>query len=518
MTTKRHFKKRTLLKKHKKVNLTKKYNKKRLTKTIIKKLVGGAPPFFLKKKIAIMPVVYEHQIVHFWFKGWPDQGVPTDYHKDSKFDLFIKSIYDDYSLYSGNTVIHCSAGVGRSGVVNTILSLLCNQKFIDMMNENKGSESEDLLNNKNNKLIEAILSTIQNGRNKRMWFVQATDQCEFIYNYLYENYMTKSKLNPKLFIPGLIEKYNTIVTTEATTREKTDKYTYDKAECTKNKFATLNRYSNILPYEHSRVILEGKVKGNLKCDTYINASRMEPLGILAATLRGEVILTQCPKPDTQQDFYLMLLENNVNRIVMVTDLVENQKKCDSYIFGGVNDAESKMEDMQGQTATSISFLRLHPPKTPTQSFKLIFEPDTINRDDTHQILIPVSLDLELQRPPVVPSRSANPTGLSVIAKRTNYNPFIRNVYTGDANTTASTASDASAPPTGRQPKVHLQPHPNVNESQREEVNIDTINTNIKQLINSKNKSIPNSQGRVDICSLLKRTETENEKRKGNPFL
>ena len=343
MTTKRHFNKKTLLKKHKKVNLTKKHNKSRLTKSRINKLVGGAPystaeinnfermilnnlrtsddcefalmrieettttleslraPYryypsrklntykneiskleellkintknmelLLKKQKEIdrdnllnrMQSIRkkstksaskknnnslmnffnsgvanvdqtekeidqtEKKIDHFWFKGWPDHGAPNEYFHNSKFDKFIQSIYNNYRKYGGNTVIHCSAGVGRSGVVYTILYLLFNQDFINMINMMHPMQpihpidmsQDDFLKYKNDQLINYILLTIEEGREKRNFFVQSEEQCIFIYNYLYENYMTKSKINPELYKPELIKKYNMIQINEANNR------------------------------------------------------------------------------------------------------------------------------------------------------------------------------------------------------------------------------------------------------------------------------------------------------------
>lgn len=86
----------------------------------------------------------------------------------------------------------------------------------------------------------------------------------------------------------------------------------------------LNRYNNIVAYDHSRV----KVKPNAHTHNtdYINANYIDgynhPNGYIAS---------QGPVPATQPAFWQMVWENNVEVIVMVTNEVEGGKmKCHRY--------------------------------------------------------------------------------------------------------------------------------------------------------------------------------------------
>ncbi|RZF46952.1 hypothetical protein LSTR_LSTR011220 [Laodelphax striatellus] len=84
-----------------------------------------------------------------------------------------------------------------------------------------------------------------------------------------------------------------------------------------------NRYTNILPYDFNRVILEGE-EG---CD-YINASY-----IVDETLKNEVeyIACQAPKENTAHDFWKMIVQCGVRAIVMLCNLREkNKDKCHWY--------------------------------------------------------------------------------------------------------------------------------------------------------------------------------------------
>lgn len=85
-----------------------------------------------------------------------------------------------------------------------------------------------------------------------------------------------------------------------------------------------NRYTNILPYDHSRVRMD-KVNGQPGSD-YINANY-----IAGVRDSQEYIAAQGPLPGTKDDFWRMIWEENSRSIVMVTQTVERAKvKCDHY--------------------------------------------------------------------------------------------------------------------------------------------------------------------------------------------
>lgn len=79
-----------------------------------------------------------------------------------------------------------------------------------------------------------------------------------------------------------------------------------------SKIASKNRYTDIIPKHNTRVIL------NHSENDYINANWV-------ATPYSKSILTQAPLEETIADFWKMILEQNVNIIVMCTNLEENGK-------------------------------------------------------------------------------------------------------------------------------------------------------------------------------------------------
>ncbi|XP_017760243.1 PREDICTED: receptor-type tyrosine-protein phosphatase F [Eufriesea mexicana] len=85
-----------------------------------------------------------------------------------------------------------------------------------------------------------------------------------------------------------------------------------------------NRYSDILPYDFSRVKLE--VIDNDPNTDYINASFIK-----GYSGEDEYIACQGPKEETTFDFWRMIEQYNINLIVMLTELVEKGKeKCHQY--------------------------------------------------------------------------------------------------------------------------------------------------------------------------------------------
>jgi len=83
-----------------------------------------------------------------------------------------------------------------------------------------------------------------------------------------------------------------------------------------------NRYIDILPYDRTRVKLQGE-------NDYINANyvTMEP----GSELPRKWIASQGPLEHTTADFWRMIRQNDISLIVMVTQLAErNRQKCHQY--------------------------------------------------------------------------------------------------------------------------------------------------------------------------------------------
>ncbi|KAI5730425.1 hypothetical protein M8J76_013529 [Diaphorina citri] len=95
-------------------------------------------------------------------------------------------------------------------------------------------------------------------------------------------------------------------------------YTLDDAKRSENRH--LNRYRDVIPYDHSRIALK-------RCSNdYINANLVE-----IEQANRKYILTQGPLPNTIAHFWVMVWEQNCKAIVMLNKIIEkNQLKCSQY--------------------------------------------------------------------------------------------------------------------------------------------------------------------------------------------
>jgi len=101
----------------------------------------------------------KRDVSHFQYIVWPDHGVPDTSVEMLKFRAMVKPHYGGKK--AGPVVVHCSAGVGRTG---TFIGL---DRYLDAC--------ADL----NNEL--AILDIVKNMRQSRNWMVQA--EAQFVYLY-----------------------------------------------------------------------------------------------------------------------------------------------------------------------------------------------------------------------------------------------------------------------------------------------------------------------------------------------
>ncbi|TGZ50782.1 receptor-type tyrosine-protein phosphatase beta-like isoform X1 [Temnothorax longispinosus] len=129
-----------------------------------------------------------------------------------------------------------------------------------------------------------------------------------------------------------------------------------------------NRYSDILPYDFSRVKLE--VIDNDPNTDYINASF-----IRGYTGEDEYIACQGPKEETTYDFWRMVNQYNVNIVVMLTQLVEKGKeKCHQY-YPTIGES-FRYENMMIRCTSELDF-RTHTQRT------LILQKENKKRTITH---------------------------------------------------------------------------------------------------------------------------------------
>ncbi|XP_029665553.1 tyrosine-protein phosphatase non-receptor type 1 isoform X2 [Formica exsecta] len=103
-------------------------------------------------------------------------------------------------------------------------------------------------------------------------------------------------------------------------RNECGNYEYTCNESKKPQNKNLNRYRDVAPYDHTRIILNRGV-----CD-YIHANLIK-----VDRAHRQYILTQGPLPNTAGHFWLMVWEQNSRAVLMLNKIIEkNQVKCHQY--------------------------------------------------------------------------------------------------------------------------------------------------------------------------------------------
>ena len=244
-------------------------------------------------------------IKHFWYSGWPDHGAPDDSDTINKFKLFIKELLTDIRANPCNTVIHCSAGVGRTGTTYVVLKICLENNIVDLTNIEEGIIS-----------YKQIAAAITRARVGRQYMVQSLPQLNFICELF--NAPIPTVNFKEIGIEEWGEKQ--VVTFDGT--KPIDNKTNFSPLCRE-----LNRYRNIVPWNDNNVRLPF-IDGNL-CSTYLNASYIE--SNKKNKFNSKVIATDCPKVASHSNFLRMLRQEKIGRIIMVTNLVEGGEiKCDDY--------------------------------------------------------------------------------------------------------------------------------------------------------------------------------------------
>ncbi|XP_041077032.1 receptor-type tyrosine-protein phosphatase delta isoform X8 [Polyodon spathula] len=250
----------------------------------------------------------KREVRQFQFTAWPDHGVPEH---PTPFLAFLRRVKACNPPDAGPMVVHCSAGVGRTGcfiVIDAMLERIKHEKTVD------------------------IYGHVTLMRAQRNYMVQTEDQYIFIHDALLEAVTCGTTEVPARNLYAYIQKLTQIESGEnvtgmelefkrlANTKAHTSRFISANLPC--NKFK--NRLVNIMPYESTRVCQQ-PIRG-VEGSDYINGSFID-----GYRQQKAYIATQGPLAETTEDFWRMLWEHNSTIVVMLTKLREmGREKCHQY--------------------------------------------------------------------------------------------------------------------------------------------------------------------------------------------
>ncbi|KAJ8040458.1 Receptor-type tyrosine-protein phosphatase T [Holothuria leucospilota] len=245
-----------------------------------------------------------HTVHQHHFLSWPDSDIPET---PTPFIEFVKRTKSMQSHQGVPVLVHCSAGIGKTGVyiaLSCLMEVLQTEAYID------------------------VFSFVEQMRQNRINMVQSVKEYEFLYRCLLEFLPTKH--------------------TEISAHYLATEYPHDKFIVFQNEFELLKSfmdeqklaakmYEGLQPENESRNRFPYVVPCDDSMPTLISESQFEnPYNYINASVvnsfrkEDAFILTQAPLSNTVEDFWRMVYDWKCPLIVMLNQIDHNDESCLPY--------------------------------------------------------------------------------------------------------------------------------------------------------------------------------------------
>ncbi|XP_013775548.1 receptor-type tyrosine-protein phosphatase epsilon-like [Limulus polyphemus] len=283
---------------------TKKYGS--VTVTLIKREVFA---HFNVQELIACSGSESREIKQFHFTAWPDHGVPL---YTVSLVSFLKRVRTFKQVSDGPLLVHCSAGVGRTGTL-ILLDI--------MMNMAKVEHHVDLL-----KYLNKL-------RQNRINMVDTVDQYIFAYKAVVDAVCGEET---SIACSDFFSEFQKLMEQDTNTGETRLQLQFKRLD----KLATplrptdcrealdlenrgKNRTLQIIPADRGRPYLLPTANG--KAPGYINAAFVN-----GYRKKDEFIVTQMPLPHTVYDFWKLLYNSKARTIVLLNEMEPNDENCPQY--------------------------------------------------------------------------------------------------------------------------------------------------------------------------------------------
>uniref|UniRef100_A0A8C6PPZ5 protein-tyrosine-phosphatase n=1 Tax=Nothobranchius furzeri TaxID=105023 RepID=A0A8C6PPZ5_NOTFU len=257
----------------------------------------------------------EHTVLHYHYTQWPDMGVP-------EYTLpvlsFIRASSQARTQEMGPVLVHCSAGVGRTGTYIVIDSML--QQIQDQGTVN-------------------VLGFLKHVRTQRNFLVQTEEQYVFIHDALVEAILSRDTMVTSECLHSYV---SDLLTPGPTGRTRMDKQC--KRQAKHADYSTALKDGNA-ERNRARALMPGMY---CEAGSHTRQSRQHPTGCMNFTVghhcSKEFIVTQTPLSSTVEDFWRLIWEHQTNTVVCLPDAPNQSEKRDCCVYWPSEDRPLSIDD------------------------------------------------------------------------------------------------------------------------------------------------------------------------------
>ncbi|KAK9883921.1 hypothetical protein WA026_004861 [Henosepilachna vigintioctopunctata] len=244
------------------------------------------------------------KLEQFHYTSWPDHGVPL---YPQSLVPFLRKILKIPQSSSSPIVVHCSAGVGRTGTI--LLSDICLRM----------AAKEGVID---------ILNNLQKLREQRSNMVDNVEQFKLVHLIVLESLMglhTSIPINDiEKAITKLINEEEYKIQMDYLRETEWQDQAMMSLEDMEEEFITYpekNRFQDIVPDNRSRIFLT-RYPSDDSSSSYINAVQVDGF-----RCPNRFIVTQQPMPNTLGDFWRLVVERHTSVIVSLNETNTMDKTC-----------------------------------------------------------------------------------------------------------------------------------------------------------------------------------------------